>query len=41
MTIFQDIAMLKGNPLVAWISDETSCSAEVEFKFRQKSRPRE
>ncbi|KAF1937421.1 putative metalloprotease [Clathrospora elynae] len=37
--IFQYIAMLKENPPLAWISDEMSRLAEVEFKFRQKSPP--
>lgn len=34
--IFQYIAMLKENPPLAWISDEMSSLAEVEFKFKQK-----
>lgn len=37
--IFQYIAMLKENPPLAWISDEMSRLAEVEFKFRQKTPP--
>ncbi|RHZ43567.1 uncharacterized protein CDV56_102153 [Aspergillus thermomutatus] len=37
--IFQYIAMLKENPPPAWISDEMSRLAEVEFKFKQKSPP--
>ncbi|KAF9699478.1 hypothetical protein EKO04_002692 [Ascochyta lentis] len=39
ITVFQYIAMLKENPPAAWISDEMSRLAEVEFKFRQKSPP--
>ncbi|TEY42656.1 hypothetical protein BOTCAL_0387g00100 [Botryotinia calthae] len=37
--IFQYIAMLKESPPLAWISDEMSRLAEVEFKFRQKLPP--
>ncbi|KAJ5669201.1 hypothetical protein N7462_010271 [Penicillium macrosclerotiorum] len=37
--IFQYIAMLKETPPLAWISDEMSRLAEVEFKFKQKSPP--
>ncbi|PWY80090.1 hypothetical protein BO83DRAFT_459862 [Aspergillus eucalypticola CBS 122712] len=37
--VFQYIAMLKENPPSAWISDEISRLAEVEFKFMQKGPP--
>ncbi|PYH38592.1 uncharacterized protein BO87DRAFT_442857 [Aspergillus neoniger CBS 115656] len=37
--IFQYISMLKENPPSAWISDEISRLAEVEFKFKQKGPP--
>ncbi|KAI2864641.1 hypothetical protein CBS12448_2857 [Aspergillus niger] len=37
--VFQYIAMLKENPPSAWISDEMSRLAEMDFKFRQKSPP--
>ncbi|PQE23415.1 a-pheromone processing metallopeptidase ste23 protein [Rutstroemia sp. NJR-2017a BBW] len=36
---FQYIAMLKESPPLAWILDEMSRLAEVEFKFRQKLPP--
>ncbi|GLA67965.1 insulinase (Peptidase M16) [Aspergillus tubingensis] len=37
--IFQYISMLKENSPSAWISDEISRLAEVEFKFKQKGPP--
>ncbi|CCD54940.1 hypothetical protein QC760_000298 [Botrytis cinerea] len=37
--IFQYITMLKESPPLAWISDEMSHLAEVEFKFGQKLPP--